>query len=792
MVVLILIDAFRWDYIARTAYIKGLAETGVQGCFIEPFGFVPRDCYFGGRTPEETGYTHMFHYDPERSPFTIGSGLKGLPRELEFGQDTILRTGVRDRALRYVTPFVRKYLSSSNIPLSMIDQFNLSEQYAPWEKGKGYTSIFDLLDRAGKPWFQCSWPYTNEIQPNDDKGLTRHCVSQITERHEFAYIHLTELDSHGHQFGAESWEVYETIQNTDRCIQALHKHCLKVSNGNLTFILFGDHGMVTITRQIDIWGELQKTGLKFKHDYCCFLDSTMARFWFQHAAAKKRITAMLEGMPGGYVLKETDLKRFKITHCRPGNAELYFMAHPGAVIQPNFFDFSPRCTIKGMHGYDPESYDNRGAILYHRADGRVRGRFDEGFQSWNLFPLLLENLGIDHPTLHKIPSFTSVPAGGQDTLTNTPEAEPFVRQQIATAVQEIVAAIPAAKSIYLTGGFGRGEGTVKQTPDGFEAINDYDIGVIVEKPQAFDSKALGRKLANQFKMDYVDIAVTEPFNEYWGVTQQNFDTRHGSRVLWGDSDIFEKMPFYHGNQIPVYDACRLIYNRMAGFLTTEIGHRDGRMFIAEERRYYFAYQFVKASIALGDSLLMAWGAYDVSYAKRHDRLAELLKAFPEIDATERELILRGYQSKLELYTVDFDSVLRQMERIPDLTVRVLQLIGPKLSPDGGTPTSLKDCFLAVEESYLAVTDVTAENKRIAAEFGVAVAPSVRAYRQRLYQVILALCFAMLAADPMKAAYWRTLAALAQPLGGSVPDKFDWDQAIALQRRYMEIWEKTCH
>ncbi len=792
MVVLILIDAFRWDYPDRTDFIKSLALQGVRGNFIEPFGFVPRDAYFGGLTPEESGYTHMFHEDPEGSPFTLGHGLSRLPREVIFGKDSTLRTAVRNGARRYVPPFGKHYLSSLDIPLTIVDQFNISERYAPWEKGKNYTSIFDLVEQSGKKWFQCSWPYTDAIHPNDDKGLTRHCISEIKAEHEFVYIHLMELDSRGHQFGAESREVHETIQNTDHCIQALHKHCLKVSGGNLSFILFGDHGMVNITRQIDVWAQLQKTGLKLKHDYNCFLDSTMARFWFRHAEARRRITATLEAMPSGYVLKEPDLAKFRIAKCKLANAELIFMAHPGAVIQPNFFDFSPRCSIQGMHGYDPAGLDNRGAIIYHRSNGSVQGRFDEEFQSWNLFPLLLENLGIQHPTTLKIPSITACPMDVGQQLTLTPEAEPFVRAQISTAVDEIRAAIPDAKSIYLTGGFGRGEGTVRKSPEGFQAINDYDIGVIVKQPPDVNVKELGQKLADQFKMDYVDIGVTGLFDGHWSISQLNFDLRHGSRVLWGDKTIFDRLPFYHGNEIPVYDACQLIYNRMAGFLTTELGHRDNRLFVKDERRTYFAYQFVKASIALGDALLIAWGAYDVSYAKRAARLAELLKAYPELSEMDRDLILRGYRNKLEPFAVDFDAVMDEVERLPGLTLRVLQWVCAKLAPGVEVPTNLVTAFQIIESVYIERAGIAEENARIARELGVTENSEVRSYRQRLYQVIAALCFSMLAEAEAKEKYWKMLATLTSPFEVSLLPGFDWDQALGLQGRLMKTWERTCH
>lgn len=794
MVVLLLVDAFRWDYPSRTTFIQRLAQEGAQGHFIEPFGFVPREAYFGGLTPEETGYTHLFHHDPEHSPFRINAGLQYLSDRQLYSGSSGLRDKIRDAALPLTTPFGARYLSTLNIPLQLLDQFELSERYAPWEKGRNYTSIFDLLDQQGRAWFQCSWPLSTAIQPHDDTSLTRHCIEQINASHEFAYIHLMDLDWCGHLHGPESLEIAQRIKTTDRCVEALYRHCRKVSGGNLTFLLFGDHGMVTITKSIDLWAELQKTGLSLKHDYLCFLDSTMARFWFRHREARERITALLHTLPGGSILSESDCQHHHLAGCPAANAELIFLAHPGIVIQPNFFDFSSQCAIHGMHGYDPECRDNQGVFIEHRTKGNRQGSLPHGIRAWELFPLLLDALQLSHPTPHRAPEVIAPQSAATKSFTLSTEAEPFIREQLSTAAKEIIAEIPQARSIYVTGGFGRGEGTVRRTDTGYTAVNDYDIGIISPVPVTVDTKALGRRLATRLNLDYVDINLTGPFGTHWENSQLNFDIRHGSQVLWGDPDELLQLPEYDAIHIPVTDGFKLIFNRLAGILTTPLEHHGQQLHVPPEKELYFSYQIIKTLIGLGDSLLIAWGAYDVSYAKKKDRLKELLRGHAEFSPADIDRILYGYAAKLTADSIDFTACLAHSQHLPALVTRTLQVICGPIVRQPTSSLSLTDCFRLIEMGYAQSCDPRLDNEAVLAALHFQ--PSVEtlvSYRQRLYQLIALLGFTLLTSGSEQTECWNQLAQLSRLWEETpLPRDFEWNEALSRQRHYLHHWEQFCH
>ena len=136
LTLLLLVDAFRPDYLRDAPYIRGLAQRGATGRLREPFGFVPRAAYFGGLTPEQSGATHMYWFDPERSPFDAAMNLP-----LGLGTDEQRRSMRRlldDRARTRVPAFARHYVSCLNIPRACLPFLAVAEEYAPWESRVGF------------------------------------------------------------------------------------------------------------------------------------------------------------------------------------------------------------------------------------------------------------------------------------------------------------------------------------------------------------------------------------------------------------------------------------------------------------------------------------------------------------------------------------------------------------------------------------------------------------------------------------------------------------------------------
>src|SRR5947209_10038165 len=161
LTLLVLVDALRPDYLARAPYLKSLAASSATGVFRECFGFVPRAAYFGGLDAEEYGFTNMYCFDPEASPFSMARALpsstEGAAVETQIGIRALLEQSARER----MAPFAKSYASSAEIPLRFLPFFDVVEKRAPWDKAVGYRSLFALLDEQHLPWYQCHWQETN-------------------------------------------------------------------------------------------------------------------------------------------------------------------------------------------------------------------------------------------------------------------------------------------------------------------------------------------------------------------------------------------------------------------------------------------------------------------------------------------------------------------------------------------------------------------------------------------------------------------------------------------------------
>jgi hypothetical protein len=75
MTLLLLLDAFRPDYLRHTPFIRSLAQESATGFMRECFGFLPRAAYFGGLDAAQSGFTNMYCFDPENSVFSSTRAL---------------------------------------------------------------------------------------------------------------------------------------------------------------------------------------------------------------------------------------------------------------------------------------------------------------------------------------------------------------------------------------------------------------------------------------------------------------------------------------------------------------------------------------------------------------------------------------------------------------------------------------------------------------------------------------------------------------------------------------------
>jgi hypothetical protein len=640
LTLLVLIDAFRRDYLERTTFIDKLAATSAVGALREDFGFVPRAAYFGGLSPNESGFTNMFCCDPAASPFGVARGLpaSGLGRAAE--DELGLRGWIEAEARRRVLPYAASYLSTVDIPIDVLPNFDLVEKRAPWDPAVGYRSVFHELTARGESFVSVAWPETNLLSDHSDRQIVAAALTRIQPPCRLAYVHLQQLDAIGHAHGPESAALATALAETDALVESLVTE-LQARFDRVDIVLFGDHGMVSVTRTADVWAALDAAGLRGGRDLTYFLDSTMARFWFPLTDLGADVRRALAGLPGR-VLEADDLARYGINRCDPRNGELFFLADPGVLVLPNFFQ-RRGAPLRGMHGYDPDCPDNQGLFLVH--EPAQDSAADLGVvASTAVHSTIRRLLGLsrDH-----VPAARVAPAHDEGIFTCHPDpaADVMVATHMSRALEEIRQIAPAVEMVLLTGSFGRGEGGVRRGETGqFVPVNDYDVLVIAANAPDAQSptlKALDVRLAEEFGTDFVHFTFWPTLSPALPATLSNYDLRYGSRVLLGQPDALAALPPIAAADIPLFEGVQLLFNRLGGLLTG-LG-RDGARGPRAER--YLVNQTMKALMALGDWQLLRARAYDASYRTREIRFTWLSPGLQLPDG-QAEAIAMAYQFKL--------------------------------------------------------------------------------------------------------------------------------------------------
>lgn len=173
-------------------------------------------------------------------------------------------------------------------------------------------------------------------------------------------------------------------------------------------------------------------------------------------------------------------------------------------------------------------------------------------------------------------------------------------------------------SAILYGGYGRNEGSWIIEQDGtYRPYNDYDILLVIENKIPIERIELLRKdLAKQIGIRWIDIGQKTPKElQNSRPSIYNYDLKHASKVIQGDSNILSLIPEIDATKLALKEGEILFFTR----LWTLLGSLDGKGFKANlkgEESRFFRNQMAKAVLAVVDVMLLQKGAYHSSYKER--------------------------------------------------------------------------------------------------------------------------------------------------------------------------------
>lgn len=346
--VVLLVDALGWELASGTpGFAAGLAcRRRLETILGFSSGALPT--LFTGATPAEHGRWLMYRRRSGDSPFRGFEWLRFLPRKVrESGR-------LSRRLTRLVAGRgVRGYFHLYDVPRPLLARFDLPERadvFAPG--GLPVDSLWDSLARRGVAWQGWNW---RTPEAGNFAALERR-VAEGDERLLFCYT--ADLDALLHREGSHGAGVRARLERYDALLARLVA-AARGRGDDLWIYLLSDHGMVDVEGTLDVSGALDGLSFRWPADYLVFLDSTMARFWWNGEAARAAVHECLDRLGGGRWLDRPALALAGA----PGDAgwgDEVFLVDPGRLIVPSFMG---RGALAGMHGYDP-AHPDMAALLW--------------------------------------------------------------------------------------------------------------------------------------------------------------------------------------------------------------------------------------------------------------------------------------------------------------------------------------------------------------------------------------------------------------------------------------------
>lgn len=394
---LLQLDACRCDYIceSNTPFLFNINQGTISGSLMPTFGFEPDAAYIAGLFPDQADGGAQFWYNPVESTFSFLGHWTRILNLLPDIPERILRRLIKRIARqRCLAPT----LSTARVPFHLLKFFDFPMQCRMDELGFAKSdTVFDLFTKAGRRWLYHGFPDYHVDLETVFNRVEQELFSPI----EFAFFHVGNLDRVGHKYGPETKEVKEVLKRVDKGIERI----AKVVNDRFEevhIVIMGDHGMMTVSRHLDIWNKLKKLLVKLQKDYLVFLDSTMARFWFFSDRAEKIIVDMLIDLDNGHILSQTEKDKYHLNYPHNKFGDIFFLVDPGTLIFPNFYQ--NRRSVKGMHGYAPETPEQQAALLIQSPKVKESKWLEKPVDMRRVFPTLLDLMDLPIPEGIKVKS----------------------------------------------------------------------------------------------------------------------------------------------------------------------------------------------------------------------------------------------------------------------------------------------------------------------------------------------------------------------------------------------------
>lgn len=347
----VLVDALKSLYLTEEnmPFLYGLSKRAYYIRNIIPCaGFCERSEIFTGLDGYDTGNFTAIGFMPENSPYKKDKKILNY-----FSLIEKISGRVSNHLFSRWRIKNHRSLNKYRIPYSSLAKFSLTEDGD--HKFTEYRSLFQQLEQAHKTYTLDAFTSLADFAPRLKKALDIFANDEMNKETYFIPLYIGIIDSMGHKFGANIEGLKPYLQKIDDQLKGLYENAQKKG---YSFAVMGDHGMVPVTKRVDVMSKISESPFKHGVDFEVFYDSTMVRLWFFNKDSETGLCELLKEhfSKDGFIVDQSNYSKYRIpldiysSTGKPVYGNLVWCANPGVLVSPDYFH-PLKESDNGMHGY---------------------------------------------------------------------------------------------------------------------------------------------------------------------------------------------------------------------------------------------------------------------------------------------------------------------------------------------------------------------------------------------------------------------------------------------------------
>lgn len=345
------IDAFGWEIQKKYNFLEELLPYRYPAKMQFGYSCTAIPTILTGQKPTEHKHLTFYYYNPEESPFKAFKYLKFLPKSIfdrwrfrhQFSKIIKKINGYTGYFEIYSMPFAR---------LPYYDYIEKNDLFVPGGLSP-VKNLADVLEEKKIDYHISNWRLSEE------ENINALITDIQEEKIDFAFLYTASMDGLLHRVTKDGAEVQPKLdwyaQKILKLVEEVKKHY-----DDYSLFVMSDHGMTSLTHEVDVQKEVESLGFRWGLDYVALYDSTMVHFWFLNEKCRPHIMKKLSSIPYSSLLSSEDKIKYGIDFPDNMYGEEILLMDAGVQVVPSDMGIN---SLPGMHGFSPEHEDSYAAWM---------------------------------------------------------------------------------------------------------------------------------------------------------------------------------------------------------------------------------------------------------------------------------------------------------------------------------------------------------------------------------------------------------------------------------------------